>query len=324
MTPGEVKDAKDIFYRANYFWIFISLIFGFLSHISRAIRWRYLLEPLGYKPSLKNSYHSTMIGYIFNLALPRAGEPSRAVYLSKYEKVPFEKGFGTIFAERVIDLLMLGLIFCIAVIFQWDVINNIRNKALSAENPEVDGGEGSLWWKLLIGIVILVIGLFVILKNKKIKNKLWELGKGFFDGLKTVFQLKNKWAFIFHTFFIWTMYIAMFGICLLVIPETSSLGMGAVLAGFIAGTIGVVLVQGGLGLYPGLVGGVLFEFYAVDAGVGQGLGWLIWITQTALIVFLGGLSLILISRNKSTDISSEQEPENKAETSKSREGQILS
>ena len=47
---------------ANYFWIFLSLVIGLLSHISRAIRWRYMVDPLGKRIGFWTSYHAIMIG----------------------------------------------------------------------------------------------------------------------------------------------------------------------------------------------------------------------------------------------------------------------
>ena len=86
-----------------------------MSHLSRAFRLKYLLEPLGLKPKLSLMYHSVMIGYIINLTIPRSGEVARAGYFSKYQNSSSEKVFGTIVVERVIDLLMFGLVFFIAI-----------------------------------------------------------------------------------------------------------------------------------------------------------------------------------------------------------------
>ena len=98
---------------ANYNWIFLGLFFGILSHFSRAYRWKFMLDPLGFKPKFTNSILAVLVGYLVNLALPRAGEVSRALVLTNYENIPFEKGFGTIVAERIADLIMM---LCIIII----------------------------------------------------------------------------------------------------------------------------------------------------------------------------------------------------------------
>ena len=57
---------------ANYRWILVALIIAFFAHLSRAYRWKYLLETLDLKPKLSLMYHSVMIGYIINLTIPRS------------------------------------------------------------------------------------------------------------------------------------------------------------------------------------------------------------------------------------------------------------
>ena len=86
----------------------MSILLAILSHISRAWRWKYTLEPLGYHPHFLNSFMAVMIGYLVNLGIPRMGEISRAAAMTKYEDIPFNKGFGTIVAERVADSIYLN------------------------------------------------------------------------------------------------------------------------------------------------------------------------------------------------------------------------
>ena len=122
------KTLLEYFKNANYPWVLLGLIFGILSHISRAYRWKFLLEPMGFKPKFVNSFLAVLVGYLVNLILPRAGEVSRAAIMANYEKVPFEKGFGTIVAERLADLLMLFLVILIALFIQFDFIWNLLIK----------------------------------------------------------------------------------------------------------------------------------------------------------------------------------------------------
>ncbi|MEN9686304.1 MAG: hypothetical protein RLZZ28_2090, partial [Bacteroidota bacterium] len=93
-----------------------------LSHVLRALRWRILMRPMGYTPSFLNSFFAVMIGYLANLAVPRLGEVLKCTILAKYEKVPAEKLVGTIVAERAVDVISLGIVFCIAFISQYDVV----------------------------------------------------------------------------------------------------------------------------------------------------------------------------------------------------------
>ncbi|MBT8393399.1 MAG: flippase-like domain-containing protein, partial [Bacteroidia bacterium] len=102
-----VSDIIPYFKSAKYSWLFLGFIFGVLSHLSRAYRWKFMLEPLGYKPKIQNSIMAVFIAYLTNFGIPRSGEVMRAVVFSNFENVPFEKGFGTIVAERIADMLVM-------------------------------------------------------------------------------------------------------------------------------------------------------------------------------------------------------------------------
>ncbi|MCB0787908.1 MAG: flippase-like domain-containing protein, partial [Flavobacteriales bacterium] len=116
----------DAFGRAELGWLVVSVALGVLSHMSRAWRWRYLLDPMGFTPGFWNCYHAVMSGYFMNLLLPRAGEASRAALLYRREKVPFVKGFGSIMAERAVDLVLLGGLFGLTLLLQVDKLDLFR------------------------------------------------------------------------------------------------------------------------------------------------------------------------------------------------------
>ena len=86
-------ELTDYFKNANYYWIVLGVFLGLLSHLSRAYRWKYMIEPLGHELRFSNSVMAVFSAYLINYTIPRAGEVSRASILSNYEKVPFEKGF---------------------------------------------------------------------------------------------------------------------------------------------------------------------------------------------------------------------------------------
>src|SRR5882672_350197 len=119
---GQLKKAMD---RAHY-WLLIP-VFSLLliSHWLRALRWRQLMEPLGYHPSKLNSFFAVMIGYFVNLGAPRLGEVLKCTILARYEKIPANKLVGTIVAERAFDVICLLLVFGLTFVFQFDVIDSL-------------------------------------------------------------------------------------------------------------------------------------------------------------------------------------------------------
>ena len=122
LSKISIDTLVGYFKNANYAWIALGLTFGILSHLSRAYRWKFMLEPLGFKPKFANSTMAVLVAYLVNYAVPRAGEVSRAAVMANYEDIPFEKGFGTIVAERIADLIMMLLIVAITLFVQFDFI----------------------------------------------------------------------------------------------------------------------------------------------------------------------------------------------------------
>ena len=219
------KTLLEYFKNANYWWIALGLFFGILSHLSRAYRLKFMLEPLGYKPRFINSTLAVLIGYFVNLAIPRAGEVSRASVMTNYEGIPFEKGFGTIVAERIADLIMMFLIIGITLLIQFDFIIKLLTK-------NVDPIKMGLSLIVFVGVAFLFYS-YVRKSTNGLGLKIKTFVKSLIEGVTSIFRMKDKWAFIFHTVFIWVMYILMFWAT---IPAINGLEVpfGGILVGFIA------------------------------------------------------------------------------------------
>lgn len=286
------ETEKDYFLKslseANYLWILLALVIAFLTHLSRAYRWKYLLETLDLKPKLSLMYHSVMIGYIINLTIPRSGELARAAYFSRYQKTKPDQIFGTIVIERVVDLIMFALVFFIAFLFQADQekFNQFRQISTSSSNPLL----------LPIFIVIGVLLIILLVGFKKVRIKAINFLKGITQGATAILRLKNKTAFLMHTLFIWSGYLAMLWITALALPDLQNITINAVFACFIGGTIAIGATPGGIGLYPIMVAGALIEMYGYDGQIAKSFGMLMWTSQTAFMILLGIISLIAIKK----------------------------
>ena len=264
----------------------LSVFFGILSHLSRAYRWKYLLSPLGYQPRLINSALAVLIAYFANLGVPRSGEILRATTLSSYEKIPFEKTFGTIVAERLVDLLILIGFVLTALVLQFDIIWSILSEKKISP------------LQILIGLAFVIIGyivlkkLFALSQNPlliRIKNFFWGLA----EGVMSLKNMPNKGLFIGHTLFIWLMYLAMFYVIKWTVPETASLGMNAMLPAFVVGGLAISATNGGIGIYPFSVALVLAAFNISNES-GLAFGWIMWTSQTLMIIVFGSLSFFVL------------------------------
>lgn len=295
MPQADKDQVWNIFSRYNYLFLFLSLLCCWISHYSRAVRWSYMLEPLGYKTNKWNNYHAVITGYFMNMLLPRAGEISRAGVMARYEKVPFEVGFGSILAERVIDLVVM---MTMAFITLW--LQGEKYPAMVARYNELSaqyGGEKShLGLYIMIGMAAIgLVAMIFYFKNQKFREKINGLVKGLINGLLTIIRLKKRWLFMGHTLLIWTMYFCLYWVVFLGIPETANLDPRGLLLGFLAGGISIIIVPGGIGIYPVFVASAL-SFYYHDYALLFGLGWLAWLAQTSLILIAGMISLYLVPK----------------------------
>ena len=180
MTPKDILIFKNAILNSNYWLIGLSLLLALLSYFSRAYRWGYTLWPLGYKSSFKNQYHSLMIGYLVNMAIPRAGEFSRALMLKRSDNIPVGPGFGTIVTERIIDMLILGLLTLLAVrISPNETALIMARLKISFFGPTQNGSENNVWMYLFIvlGIVLILLLLFKNIRTR-ISHFLFSLKEG--------------------------------------------------------------------------------------------------------------------------------------------------
>mgnify|MGYP005988533323 CR=1 FL=1 len=285
LSDLELDNLKEAFLSANYLYIIFGIIIMLLSHMSRAYRWKYMLEPLGHQPNFWKMYHSIMIGYVLNLTIPRSGELARAGYYAKYQKgAAAEKVFGTIIVERIIDLVMLGFVFMITAYLQKDL------EALNSIKDSAGGGLPSWVYYLITGLGI--VGVTILFISKIIREKVIQLFIGILEGVKTILQLKQRLAYIGHTLFIWACYVGMIWVCSFALPETAGLEIAAVFAAFVVGAAAITATPGGIGLYPLLVATVLTDLYGIEnAG---SFSMLAWSALTLFTIIFGLLSLIVL------------------------------
>lgn len=284
------KEERELIFsyikNADYRFLLLSVFFGILSHISRAYRWKFLLAPLGYKPRFINSILSVLIAYIANLGIPRSGEILRASILSSYEKIPFEKTFGTIIAERLVDLLILIGFILIALSLQFELIWGILKEKRISLNDLMP---------VLVSLAILFFVVRLLFKQERYPfiTKIKTFCKGVLEGVLSLKTMPHKGIFIAHTLFIWTMYLAMFYVVKWTVYETSILGLNDLLPAFVIGGLAISATNGGIGIYPFSVAMMLAAF-GVSNESGLAFGWIVWTSQTLMIIVFGSLSFFVL------------------------------
>ena len=297
----DARELRDSFANARYGYVFLYLLIGFMSLISRSYRWVIMIEPLGHKISFWNSFYALNTGYLANFAFPRLGEITRCGTLSKAEKIPVDKLFGTVIVERVIDLIILAVMLLVLIIGRLDYFGNfIQHNIYTPLVERINASMGSTWILLLviISIPVLILITYLLFRSKLSEilmiQKIKSFIKGLIDGVKTVYTLKKRWSFIFHSITIWVLYWLMTYAALFALPETSQLKLIDALFLLAVGTLGwVVPVQGGIGAYHYMVT-LGFTLYKIDREAGLTYATLSHGSQMIMLILLGTLSFLLL------------------------------
>jgi hypothetical protein len=303
LTPDERVQILHSFRIANYNWVILTILMGITSHVLRALRWKLFFEPLGYHPSLKNTFFAVMVGYFANMAFPRLGEVTRCGILTRYEKIPFNKSFGTVITERAIDMIIFIFLFFLMIVTQAGTIGDYLNTNIYPKLAEKFNNPifSKVFIILVVATGILFIALVYLLRKKiadsRMFGKIKGLVLGFWDGLKSLSQISKPGLFVFYSLAIWALYFFMIYVCFFCFTDTSSLSPGAGLSALVLGSVGIMVTPGGIGLYPAIIQETML-LYGIVRTTGLALGWISWTAQTSMILTLGGISLILLSFNK--------------------------
>lgn len=290
---------------ANYAWIVLSMAVGVLAHISRAVRWRMLLAPLGFIPKLSNTFYAVMIGYLGNLALPRLGEVLRCGILKRYEKIPLTQSFGTVITERIIDVLVLFVLFIVSIWLEYEKLHSYLSENMIAPlKANIHSlAENKMMLFGVIGILLGTFLLFFIFRKKLFQNPIAQKIRGlllsFLDGLRSVAKVKTPLWFVFHSLFIWTMYLMSVYVCVFAFSETKLLAVSDCLVIMCFGSLGVIATPGGIGAYQWIVLQIML-LWGYSTVMGVAFGWVVWLAQVA-VVLVGGLlsfGLLAVSNKK--------------------------
>ncbi len=299
ITATDWEHIKYSLAHARHWLIVPVLALLLLSHYIRALRWKILMEPLGYHPSNFNVFSAVMIGYLVNAGVPRLGEVVKCTMLSRYEKIRADKLVGTIVTERAIDLICLVVVFIAALLFQGHIVGEYVS-SLFTNFFQDQGGRFSVT-KLMITFVVVAaffLLLYIIIRRfahidaiAKVKNIL----KGIAHGLTSIRFIKQKGVFIFYSIAIWVLYLLSSAAGIYALQETQHLGLGAGLTTLAVGSVGMIITPGGIGAYPLFVANLMGLYGVPVHTIGMALGWLLWLVQTFIILAAGIVFSVLIS-----------------------------
>lgn len=284
---------------ANYIWVAITMVLFMITNIFRALRWKMMLNAIGYQPKLINLFGTIMINYLANLGIPRSGEVIRAGLISQYENIPVEKALGTIFTDRIFDVIMLAIVIGLTMLIG-------GNDFLAYLNANINIGEkiNALAQNtyLVIGLLVILVGSLILVWRKRkniyetaIGKKIINLFKGFSDGVQSVSHVSSIPLFIFYTVGIWILYYLMSYLAFFAFVPTAHLGPIAGLVVFVFGSLGILIpTPGGMGSYHFLVGEAL-AMYGVSGTDAFSFANIVFFSiQLFVNILFGIISLIVL------------------------------
>ena len=294
------EDLKN----ANYYWVLLSLLFALIGYISRAYRWKLLIEPLNYNPPVKNVFYAVMLGYLANLAFPRIGEISRCGALTKSDKIPMDSLIGTVIIERAIDLMVLLFFLLVIFIVKLESFGFFikDNVFIPLSEKFINTVDFSIYyWLIIIVVAGTTIGLFYYFRKKfkRVKSiiKIRKIIRGVISGIKTVTKMRSRSAFLFHTVLIWVMYFLMTYVVIFSIPATQGLKPIDALFLLVIGGLGMSApVQGGIGAFHWIISSGL-TLYGISKADGLVFATIQHESQVVMVLILGTFSVLMLFFN---------------------------
>jgi uncharacterized protein (TIRG00374 family) len=295
LTQEELDMMKGSLLQARYLLVAPAMILLLAAHYSRAIRWKILMEPLGFLPSTANTFFAVMLSYFFNLLVPRLGEVMKCTILARYEKTPVDKLVGTMVAERAFDFICLIIVFFLTIFLQLDLVGGYATSELGKVwKKGSDDPLPILGYLVLLGVLVLLIrNILQRFAHISLIARAQMIVKGIWEGLTSVIHLKRKTAFFLHTAFIWTMYLMSIRLGFYAMEPVAHLGIRPSLTILSFGSLAMIVTQGGIGAYQLAVEKTL-TLYGIAEVNGLAFGWLLWLVQTLMVLGVGFLCLMIL------------------------------
>ncbi len=307
------------FTQLHWGWMFALFAAYFFSNLSRAIRWNYLIEPLGVKPRTYNTFFGVIIGYFVNILFPRAGEIAKPATVARYEKVPLDRLIGTIVVDRAVDISILLSLIGLTFLLEFEKISAFVQKG-RGDNPAGAEESGSFLTSplvlVLVAVTVIAAALWLFFGKTLVKmtffQKIKQIVLGFWEGIKTVGKVKQRGWFMFHSLNIWLMYYLMVYFGFLAYAPTSGLGPVAALLVFVASSLGMLFPSpGGMGAFHLATTLALKEFYGIAEFDGFTFANIVFMFVQGLNVVIGLAALGLLpvlNRENAQEASSAAEP----------------
>ncbi len=282
--------------RVNYGWLGAAISLMLFSYVVRALRWEVMLRPLRADPSLAGLISATVIGFTAVVLLGRPGEVVRPYLIAMKERVSFSSQMAAWLLERILDSMMVLLIFGFAL------------EEIPGRHLHLSGG---LAWVLRAGGYIIAaicsvcVPVLVLFRNfsataksrilsaltflpERYLKRVSENLDAFVEGMQSTREAGFLARLLAYTGLEWMVLVGSYYLLFLAFAATAGLGLVGTLifVGFLA--------LGSIVQIPGIGGGlqvatvvVLTEIFRMSLEVASGMALLIWVLSVVVVVPFG-------------------------------------
>ena len=300
IKPQDKHDIMQALLHAKFLLLLPVFALMLLSHLFRALRWKQLIEPMGYKPPVFDLLCGILLGYLANQFIPRAGEIARCTIVGRQQKIPVEKLIGTILAERAFDLLCLLMMAVSAFFLQYGYLSGYAGEIVHKLGGNLHN-KGQSFWLIASSICVLGIILIIYLVKKpkrKTQSVFARIFRGLGEGFGSIKRVNSKWAFLSYTGLMWLCYVLSTWLGCFALVETQHLGISTGVALLVFGTFGIIVAPGGLGAYPYAIQKTLL-LYNINENIAIASGWLLMLAQVVFVLIFGTLAYFAVKwRNR--------------------------
>ncbi len=287
---------RAVFINVDWSWLTLALALILATYVGRAMRWEIMLRPLSSRVRLWSLVVATCIGFTAVVLFGRAGEPVRPYLIARKEGVSFSSQVAAWLVERILDLLMVLLIFGIALtqISRSGIQPSPQIQSALQAAGLLAGITGALSLALLLGLRYFRGSIRTRLMDslsflpEPLHQKIARFLHAFEEGMQSTQRQSYVWLLVAYTVIEWLVVAGSFFCVFRAFPATAGMRVTDVVIalGFVA--FGSVLqipgVGGGMQIATVLV---LTELYGVSIEAASGIALVLWIITFVVIVPLG-------------------------------------
>lgn len=289
-------DFAASFYHVDWSWLSLAFALVMATYVGRVLRWEVMLRPLRKDASLWRIFTATAIGFTAVVLFGRAGEPVRPYLIAKNEGVSFSSQIAAWIVERILDLLMVLLIFGLALtqVSHGAVEPGPRTRVVLQVGGYTAGVTGAVCLALLIGLRQFRGRLHqrslkaLAFLPERIVTKIQGVLASFEQGMESMRSASSTLLLIAYTIIEWLVIAAAYYCLFKAFPATVKLSVTdvVIVLGFVAfgSAIQIPGVGGGMQIATVLV---LTEFFGLGISTASGIALVVWIMTFVSIVPLG-------------------------------------